>query len=379
VTGVDGLTPYEYSIDAGVTFQPSGTFSSLVAGPYTVIVRDALLSTVNVPVTITQPAAALTVTTTQIDVLCNGGSTGSATATGAGGTSPYSYSWNTTPVQTTQTATGLKAGTYTVTATDANLCTAITNVIITELSALTVATTQTNVNCNGGSDGTATAVPAGGTGPYSYSWNTTPVQTTITATGLIVGTYTVAVKDANGCTTPEDVTITGPAVLSLSASTTNAGCPASNDGEISLEITGGTAPYHLLWPDGDSAQIRSDLLPGTYTILVTDANGCAESTSAEVEYTVSYGCLEIPEIITPDPADGHNDTWVIKNIDIYPNAEIKIYSRWGKLIYHTKNPLAEPWDGRYANGRFVPTDSYHYILDLHDGSKQRSGVISVVR
>ncbi|MCX6330507.1 MAG: gliding motility-associated C-terminal domain-containing protein, partial [Bacteroidia bacterium] len=101
--------------------------------------------------------------------------------------------------------------------------------------------------------------------------------------------------------------------------------------------------------------------------------------SADVGFIGSYNCLEIPDIITPDQSPGHNDTWVIKNIDIYPNAEIKVYTRWGKLIYHTKNPLAEPWDGRYSNGRLVPTDSYHYILDLHDGSKQRSGVISVIR
>jgi gliding motility-associated-like protein len=235
------------------------------------------------------------------------------------------------------------------------------------------------VLCNGDSDGTATAVAAGGTGPYGYSWNTSPVQTTSTATGLAEGSYTVTITDANGCTATDDVTITGPAVLSMSATPTDAGCPDSNDGEISLEISGGTAPYHILWPDGDSLQTRTDLLPGTYIILVTDANGCAASTTAEVGYTGSFGCLEIPEIITPEPADNFNDTWVIKNIDIYPNAEIKIYTRWGKLIYHTKNPLADPWDGRYANGKLVPTDSYHYVLDLHDGSEKRSGVISVIR
>jgi len=98
-----------------------------------------------------------------------------------------------------------------------------------------------------------------------------------------------------------------------------------------------------------------------------------------IDYIGTFNCVEIPQILTPDPADGHNDEWIIRNIDIYPKAEIKVYSRWGKLIYHSKNPSAEPWKGRYSNGKLVPTDSYHYILDLHDGSAIRSGVISVIR
>ena len=115
--------------------------------------------------------------TTQVNVACFNGTTGTATAIPAGGTAPYTYSWNTTPVQTTVTATGLAAGPYTVTVTDANLCTAFTDVTITQpAAALTVTTTQVNVACFNGTTGTATAIPAGGTGPYTYSWNTTPVR-----------------------------------------------------------------------------------------------------------------------------------------------------------------------------------------------------------
>jgi gliding motility-associated-like protein len=252
-------------------------------------------------------------------------------------------------------------------------------VTITEPSAFTISTTETNVLCNGDSDGTAAAVPAGGTAPYTYSWNTSPVQTLVTATGLPAGTYTVTVTDANGCTATGSASITEPATIVLDFVPTDASCPDAEDGEITVNISGGTSPYIINWENGDLTPTSSNLAAGTYTVAVTDANGCGKLDSATVRFAGSFGCLIIPDIITPDPADGYNDTWVIKNIDIYPNAEIKVYTRWGKLIYHTKNPLAEPWDGRYANGRLVPTDSYFYILDLHDGSKQRSGVISVIR
>ncbi len=85
----------------------------------------------------------------------------------------------------------------------------------------------------------------------------------------------------------------------------------------------------------------------------------------------------IPQVITPNN-DGYNDKWIIRNIDIYPDAEIRVFNRWGKLVFRTRNLSADPWDGT-SDGKLVPTDSYHYILYLNDGSLPRSGVISVIR
>jgi len=132
-----------------------------------------------------------------------------------------------------------------------------------------------------------------------------------------------------------------------------------------------------LWQDGNTSQNRSEMLPGTYTVTVTDANGCATMKIAEVGFIGTFGCVEIPQIITPNN-DGFNDEWRIRNIDLYPEAEILVYTRWGKLVYKSRNISADPWDGRF-NGRLMPTDSYHYILYLNDGSKPRSGVISIIR
>jgi gliding motility-associated-like protein len=376
VSGSGGVEPYEYTID-GTNYQSSATFDSLAAGSYTVTVRDVELITFDIPVTITEPASALTVATAQTDNICYGGTSGTATATAGGGTSPYSYSWNTTPEQTTATATDLAAGTYTVTVTDANGCINYANVTITEPTEITITITQVNVLCAGGTDGAATADATEGTGPYTYSWDTSPVQTTATATGLSAGTYTVTVTDINGCINTETVQITEPVALILDATPTNASCPDTEDGEISLEISGGTAPYSVIWSDGITTQNRTGLLPGTYSVVVTDANGCAEELDVEVDNNLSFNCLEIPDIITPNQ-DGHNDEWIITNIDMYPDAEVRVFNRWGRLVYRERNIMSNPWDGTFR-GKPVPTDSYHYILDLHDGSNPRSGVISVIR
>jgi gliding motility-associated-like protein len=376
VSGANGIPPYEYSLDGG-SYQASGTFGTLTIGTYTVTVRDNALNTIFVPVTITQPAAALTVSATETDALCSGASSGTATATAAGGTAPYTYLWNTSTVQTVAIATGLAAGSYTVTVTDANGCSASANVTVNQPPALTVALTQVNVLCNGGSNGSSTATATGGTGPYTYSWNTSPAQTTTTATGLSAGSYTVTVTDSQGCTVTGSAQITQPAILALDAVPTEARCPDSNDGSIALSISGGTSPYSVIWNDGITTQNRTGLLPGTYSVVVTDMNSCAQPLSTEVGYIGAFDCLIIPDIITPNN-DGYNDEWRIRNIDIYPDAEVRVYNRWGKMIFKTKNISGNPWNGRYK-GKLVPTDSYHYILYLNDGSEPRSGVISVIR
>jgi gliding motility-associated-like protein len=380
VDGSGGTPPYLYSLNGGA-FQPSGTFGALTAGNYIVTVQDLNLCTFDVPVLIKQPFLPLTGSiTSQTDVLCYGDATGSVTVAGAEGVAPYEYSLNGGTYQSSGTFSALSAGPYTVTIRDAYGNTFDVPVMITQPpAALAVATSKADVSCNGGSDGMAVALATGGTGAYAYSWNTTPVQAADTARGLTPGTYTVTVTDANLCTATGNAIIGEPPVLELSTTADPAECPDSNDGSITLSISGGTPAYSVIWSDGNTSQNRTDMLPGEYSVVVTDANGCGAAGSAEVGFIGTWNCVVIPDIITPDPADGHNDLWIIRNIQIYPDAEVKVYSRWGKLVYHSRNPLAEPWDGRYPNGTLVPTDSYRYILDLHDGSKLRSGVISVIR
>jgi gliding motility-associated-like protein len=379
VAGLGGVTPYEYSLNAG-TYQASGTFGSLAAGTYTVTVRDAVLSTFDVSVTITQPATSVAGSiSSQTNVLCFGNNTGSVTVSGSGGVSPYTYKLGSGSYQALGTFGSLIAGPYTVTVQDANLCTFDVAVTITQPAAVLAGaiTSQMNVSCFGSTNGSVTIAGSGGTAPYMYSMNGGAFQASGTFNSLAGAAYTVTVRDLNLCTASVSVTISEPAALSILGTSVPASCPGVTDGSISLTITGGTQPYSVIWSDGILTQDRLNIADGTYSVVVTDKNGCAASLDIIVAVVGSDQCIEIPTIITPNN-DGFNDTWQIKNIDLFPNAEVFVFTRWGKLVFHTKNLSANQWNGTF-NGTPLPTDSYHYILYLNDGSKTRSGVISIIR
>ena len=272
VTG--GTSPYTYSWTGGATTQDR---SGLAAGTYTVTVTDANGCTKTISATITQPSA-LTLTETNVDVLCNGASTGSIDLTVTGGTSPYTYSW--TGGATTQDRSNLAAGTYTVTVTDANACTKTISAAITQPSALTLTETNVDVLCKGNSTGSIDLTVTGGTGAYTYSW--TGGATTQDRSNLAAGTYTVTVTDANACTKTLSATITEPsAALSLTETHVDATCGNSN-GSIDLTVTGGTGGYTYNWGGGVTTQDRSNLAAGTYTVTVTDANACTKTLSATI-------------------------------------------------------------------------------------------------
>ncbi|TFG43430.1 MAG: T9SS type B sorting domain-containing protein [Bacteroidia bacterium] len=173
------------------------------------------------------------------------------------------------------------------------------------------------------------------------------------------------------------VTITETQPIVIQSTVTETSCPDSDDGSIILTMTGGTGPYNVLWTDDFTGKNRSGLAPGSYTAVVTDQNNCEETITIDLEFSYTFGCLVIPQVITPNN-DGFNDDWRIRNIDLFPGAEVRIFNRWGKMIFSSRNLSDDPWDGTIG-GKTAPTDSYHYILYLNDGSEPRSGVISVIR
>jgi gliding motility-associated-like protein len=289
VTGSGGTSPYQYSINGGA-YQASGTFSGLAAGPHTVTVRDALLCTFNVPVTITQPASAVSGSVASIThVLCRGASTGSVTLSGSGGTPPYTYRFGASAYQASPTFNGLAAGTYTARVRDANLCVTTFPVTITQPATAVGGsiTSQTNVSCFGGNDGAVTVTGNGGTPGYQYSFNGGAYQASGTFINLSAGNHTVTVRDANLCTFVVPVTITQPAA-SLGGSVTsqiNVSCFGGNDGEVTILGSGGTPAYQYSLDGGpfQASGLFTNLSANNYTVTIRDANSC----TFNVPFTIS--------------------------------------------------------------------------------------------
>jgi gliding motility-associated-like protein len=272
-----GTAPYTY---LWTNASPNQDLTNLTATNYTVTVTDNNACTTTASVTISQPAAALTSSIVGTNITCNAANNGIANLTVSGGTSPYAYLWG--GGQTTEDLSGLSAGTYSVTATDDNGCTSTSAVTITEPAVLNATANKTNVSCNGLSDGTATVIATGGTTPYSYSWNSSPVQNTQSASGLPAGVYTVVVTDANSCTKAATVTITEPAVLTASIVGTNVSCNGLADADADLTVSGGNAPYTYVWSNGYTGQDLFDVTAGTYSVIVTDNRACTANASVDL-------------------------------------------------------------------------------------------------
>jgi len=240
---------------------------------------------------------------TPVSPTCNGNTNGSATVNTSGGIAPYTYSWNTTPVQTTQTATGLSAGiNYTVTVTDASLCVAVGNVTLTEPAAISLGSITVNAvtGCFGNNNGSIQIVGAGGTPQYTYRLydagnNLIATQNpTLPAganfAGLLGGTYSVSISDANSCPSfvQSNIVVSQPAQITITdVQTTPISCAGSSDGTITIIATGGTGALEYSINNGVTYQASNvfNVGEGYYDIVVRDASGCSATWPTVVELT----------------------------------------------------------------------------------------------
>lgn len=279
VTGGAGSYTYSWAPSGGTTAAISGQ----TAGIYTCTITDANSCTTTRTVNITQPSAITSTVASQTNITCNGANNGTASLSVSGGTPSYTYSWMPSG-GTAATASGLAPNTYTCTITDGNGCTQTQTVVITEPAVITSSvSSQTNISCNGGSNGSATIAATGGTGSFTYSWAPSG-GTAATATGLTAGTYTCTITDANGCTQTQTATLTEPVALAVTlASQTDATCSGSTNGTATVSESGGVGPYTYSWtPTGGTAATASGLNAGTYTCTVTDANMCSSTQTVNI-------------------------------------------------------------------------------------------------
>ena len=265
-TGTNSTISYSPGAVSATTW-----FRRIVTSGTQVDTSSAIQVTVN-------PQLVATANTT--NVLCKDGTNGTAAIAPVGGTAPYTYSW--VGGNTSSSRTNLSAGNYTCVATDAVGCTVSTTVAITEPAKLVYTSSQTALLCHGDSTATTILSPSGGTTPYSYSWSYGSA-TTSSLSGLAAGSYTCTVTDDHGCTTQKTFTITQPAALQVAATQSNdVRCNGGTDGDIQLTAIGGTGSLSYAWDHGANGAAIANLTAGPYTCTVTDANGCATTTSASI-------------------------------------------------------------------------------------------------
>lgn len=289
-TGAATLT---YSINGGVSFQTSGNFTGLSSGSYTIVVKDGNNCTSNGSIlTLTAPTG-ISFSTSTTDATC-GNSDGTITISATGGTGTLQYSLNGGTLQASNGFTGLSSGNYTIEVEDANGCLSNGSVTINNTSGPVITDQSfTNISCNGANDGSI-SLSASGTAALSYSINGgTTYQSSGSFTNLAPGSYTISVQDGNGCSTAgSTITISSPAALTFSSSSSDASC-GNNNGSITLLASGGSTPIMYSINGGTSYQSGGSfnaLSPGSYSIMIKDNNNC------QISGTITVGTTSGPTI-----------------------------------------------------------------------------------
>lgn len=311
VSASGGATPYTYNWMPGNL--SGATQSQLTAGTYTVTATDLDGCTGQVVVTITQPTQ-LTATIAATDATC-GANDGQLQVNPNGGTAPYTYVW-TPNVGSTATVSNLAAGSYQVVVTDAAGCSITLNGNINNANAPTLTLVSSeNESCPGDADGSATVSASGGSGGYSFTWSPTGGNAAA-ATGLSAGNYVVTVTDSDGCQSSLNVTIGSQPAIILSGTVINEDCGQQN-GQISLNASGGTGTLTYSWSNGQSTSSLINLPFGDYTVVVTDQNGCSTQQTFTVEtigtipvfVTPPVASIEAGESIELEATGGVSYTW----------------------------------------------------------------------
>lgn len=275
----NGVAPYQFSITNGASYQAGNVFNGLAPGTYTIKVKDANGCTNSTTINVTISAGAgINASVFASPTSCNGASNGSISVNALSGTPPYQYSVDGGAYQPSSVITGLAAGSHSVVMQDANGCT--TAIIFTNITAgppIQATATPTATSCPGVNNGIITVTPVTGTAPYQYSIGGGPYQVSNVFTGLAPGTYTITVKDVNGCTTSGLLqTVTAGTAITATTAATLTSCPGVNDGTITVTPTSGTSPYQYSI-DGGAYQVSNiftGLAVGNHNIIVKDVNGC---------------------------------------------------------------------------------------------------------
>jgi gliding motility-associated-like protein len=384
VTG--GVTPFSYLWSNGLTTKD---LSGLTQGNYIVTVTDFNGCIKKDSIKVDLPPT-LNYTKNLSDyngfnISCFGMANGFIHVDPTTGSAPFVYTW-TGPdgfSATTKNISDLIAGQYSLLIVDSSECKAAETFDLTEPGKLGFTFTLSssiaggfNINCARESTGSIDIDPVNQVKTVDYLWADGMFGKT--RTNLPAGNYSIIITDANNCHASSTITITAPDSLKLLFNVLPPFCPDKPDGSIATNVTGGVkgTGYSYKWSDNSVNSNLVNIPEGYYKVIVTDMDGCSIKDSVNVK-PINESCLVIPNAISPN-GDLINDVWNIGMKELYPSMEVIIFNRWGETIWRSERGYPRPWDGT-SNGAALPIDSYHYIIDLHNGSRPLVGNITIVR
>ncbi len=363
-----GVLPYNYLWSNGEKTQ---NINSLTSGEYSVLVTDENNCTISDTVEIIEPAPIVS-QNTKTDILCFGGTNGAVNLSVSGGLPPYNYLWSNGAQS--PGIFGLEAGYYTVAITDNNLCAKTDTIIILQPFELQLFP-SVYYSCHGAKDGSIDLEILGGILPYDIRWSTD--ETTPDIQNLLDGRYDVTIRDANNCLVEQSIEVVEPEELDIAPNIVPASCDIVHNGSVELNVQGGTSPYLVVWTDfSTDNDFLSDLQAGVYPVEITDSHDCKIEKELEIEILYET-CFEIVNSFTPND-DGINDTWIMSGIELFPEAVIEVFDRFGKKVASLR-ANSENWDGTF-NGKPLPMGTYYYIINLNNPERKPvSGTISIIR
>jgi outer membrane protein OmpA-like peptidoglycan-associated protein len=277
INATGGIEPYSFRWSNG---SETKDLSNVKADKYKLIISDALLCNNTIEVTIEEPSVFEGTISDIIQIGCYGDSNGVVQTNFKGGVEPYDYLWSSG--QSSKDIQTLIAGTYSLTAKDNNGCETTLDAVIEQPVMLELELITSSDNpCYGNRSGAVDISLKGGVPPYTYEWSNSAITQDLT--DLEAGQYFVNVVDATGCQKYLSTEITQPTPLDLAVTTvTDIICFGENNGAIDISVSGGKEPYTYSWSNGAVSEDISEIVAGSYTLVVNDANGCVNSISTNV-------------------------------------------------------------------------------------------------
>jgi len=371
-TGGAGAYTFNWSGPNGFT-STAAQLTDLAPGNYCVMVTDQNSCTNMDCFLITEPTE-IDLSSAISNATC-GQAVGGIDLNVIGGSAPYDYSWSNGA--STQDLAGLNIGTFTVSISDANGCTALHTATVMGSTGVSAGSNTTDVSCAFGTDGSIDLTVLSGNAPYTFDWSNGATSQDITA--LQAGNYSVTITDSQGCATTESINIDEPSPILIDLILSdhngfNVSQFGASDGTASASISGGIAPYIINWSTGDQATSISDLSPNTYSVEVTDAQGCVAILEFDIEQPFD---LVMPNGFSPN-SDGYNDVFIVQGIELHPNNEFTVLNRWGDVVYN-RSDYQNDWSGENNNGQALTDGTYFVVFIAADAQIELTGYVELRR